>query len=75
VDTHSTTSKSPAKRSPRGRAGVEKATLNSRYRHAEERIKRIVDAWPPLSDEQREKLALILCPGGTRRSGSDSDAA
>jgi hypothetical protein len=42
------------------------ATLNSRYKHAETRIQRIVDAWPPLSAEQRERLALILCPGGRR---------
>lgn len=68
------TSQSPIKRRrPRGRAGVEAATLNSRYRHAEERVKRIVDAWPPLTDEQRTKLALLLCPGGTgRRDAGDA---
>ena len=31
-------------------------------------IRRIVDAWPPLSPAQRERLALLLNPGG----GSDA---
>lgn len=36
-----------------------------RFKAAEERIRRIVDGMPPLTDEQREKLALLLHPGGT----------
>lgn len=36
----------------------------SRYAAAEARIKKIVDAQPPLTDEQRTKLALILRPEG-----------
>jgi hypothetical protein len=35
---------------------------------AEAAIRRIVDAWPPLSPAQRERLALLLNPGG----GSDA---
>jgi hypothetical protein len=69
VDTHSSTTHNPVakrRRRPKGKAGVEAATRARRYGNAEERIKRIVDAWPPLTAEQREKLALILCPGGLR---------
>jgi hypothetical protein len=52
------------------RAQVEDATRSSRYKAAEERIRKIVDAWPALSDEQREKLALILCAGHTHQDGA-----
>lgn len=29
------------------------------------RITEMVDTWPPLTPEQREKVALLLHPGGT----------
>jgi hypothetical protein len=33
------------------------------YANAEDRIKRIIDSWPPLSDEQLSKLAAIIHGG------------
>jgi hypothetical protein len=32
----------------------------------EDHIRRVVDAAPPLTPEQRERLALLLHPGGDR---------
>lgn len=32
----------------------------ARYKYAKERIQKIVDGAPPLTDEQRDKLALLL---------------
>lgn len=29
-----------------------------------EYARRVVSGWPPLTSEQREKLARLLCPGG-----------
>ena len=52
-------------------AALEDARRRSRFKAAEERIKRIVDAAPPLTAEQREHLALLLHPG----SGGGADAA
>lgn len=43
----------------------DEARRNSRYHFARERIRKIVDGWPPLSAEQREQLALLLHPGGS----------
>ena len=34
----------------------------ARYKYAEQRIRRIVEAAPPFSDEQRAALAAILRP-------------
>lgn len=45
------------------------ARRNSRFTFAQRRIRKILDTAPPLTDEQREQLALILHPGG------DDDAA
>jgi hypothetical protein len=39
------------------------AQRNSRFHYAAQRIQRIVDGWPPLTEEQKEELALILSPG------------
>lgn len=36
----------------------------ARYKFAEERIKKIVDGMPPLTDEQLSKLAVLLQGGG-----------
>ena len=44
-------------------AALEDARRQSRYKAAEERIKRIVDGAPKLSDEQRAKLAALLNGG------------
>ena len=30
----------------------------------EDHIRKVVDGWPPLTDWQRDKLALLLRPGG-----------
>ena len=42
------------------RVVTEDARRVSRFKAAEERIKRIVDGWPPLAPAQRERLALLL---------------
>jgi hypothetical protein len=47
------------------KAAVEPALRSYRYKRARERIERIIDGWPPLTDEQREQLALLLHPGGS----------
>ncbi|HEY1002856.1 MAG TPA: hypothetical protein VGD83_24760 [Streptosporangiaceae bacterium] len=44
-------------------AALEDARRQSRFKAAEERIKRIVDGAPPLTPAQRERLALLLHPG------------
>lgn len=38
----------------------------------EDHIRRVVDAAPPLTEEQRTRLALLLAP---HRTGGESDAA
>jgi hypothetical protein len=43
-------------------AQTENARRQSRYRAAEERIRRIVDGAPPLTAEQRARLAALLSP-------------
>jgi hypothetical protein len=45
------------------RAHLERARREHRYRAAEERIRKIVDGAPPLTAEQRDKLALLLRGG------------
>jgi hypothetical protein len=44
-------------------AALEDARRESRFKAAQERIKRIVDAAPPLSDEQVSKLVTLLQGG------------
>lgn len=44
------------------RAATENARRESRFRFAEARIRKIVDAAPPLTSEQRAKLAALLLP-------------
>lgn len=46
------------------RASTEEARRQARFTRAQERIRRIVDAAPPLTTAQREQLALLLHPGG-----------
>jgi hypothetical protein len=46
------------------RADLAAATL-------EDHIRDVVDGWPPLTPEQRARLALLLHPGG-RRGGIDA---
>ncbi len=43
---------------------LEEARRNSRFKFAEERIRKIVDGAPPLTAEQRDQLAAILLGGG-----------
>lgn len=43
---------------------LEDARRQSRFKAAEQRIRKIVDAAPPLTPEQRAKLAALL-NGGT----------
>lgn len=53
-------------------AATENARRESRYHFAEERIRRIVDAAPPLTELQRARLAALLL--GARRP-DDREAA
>jgi hypothetical protein len=41
-------------------AHLERCRREHRFRAAEERIRKIVDGAPPLTAEQRDKLALLL---------------
>lgn len=43
-------------------AALEDARRQSRFKAAEERIRRIVDGAPALTDEQLSKLAVLLQP-------------
>lgn len=45
-------------------AATENARRQARYRYARDRIRRIVDGDPALTDEQRAKLAAMLDPAG-----------
>ena len=44
------------------RDATEGARRAARFKFAEDRIKRIVDGMPPLTDEQLAKLAVLLQP-------------
>ena len=44
-------------------AALEDARRQSRFKAAEERIKRIVDGAPPLTEDQLSKLAVLLYGG------------
>ena len=51
------------------RAGTEDARRIARFKAAEDRIRRIVDGAPPLTETQKAKLAiLLLAPGGDDRA-------
>jgi hypothetical protein len=43
---------------------TENARRAARYRHAEQRVRKIVDGTPALTVEQRAKLARLLLPAG-----------
>jgi hypothetical protein len=45
------------------RERTEDARRQARFKAAEERVRRIADGMPPLTPEQRERLALLLHPG------------
>lgn len=45
-------------------ADIERARRDLAAAKLEEYIQRVVDAAPPLTDAQRERLALLLNPGG-----------
>lgn len=45
-------------------AATEAARRASRFKFAEDRIRKIVDAAPPLTAEQRDRLALLLRSDG-----------
>jgi hypothetical protein len=53
-------------------AALEDARRQSRFKAGQERIRKIVDAAPPLTPAQRERLALLLHPG---TPGGGADAA
>jgi hypothetical protein len=46
------------------RKATEPARLESRFRYAQDRVRKIVAAWPPLTPEQKSELAAILSGGG-----------
>jgi hypothetical protein len=43
---------------------TEPARRAARYKFAQDRIRKIVDGMPPLTDEQLSKLAVLLHGGG-----------
>jgi hypothetical protein len=45
---------------PKPRRDPVEARRASRYKFAEDRIRKIVDGAPPLTQEQRDRLALLL---------------
>lgn len=47
------------------REATENARRLARFKFAEQRIRKIVDGAPPLTQEQRDRLALILRTGRT----------
>ncbi len=49
-----------ANRDPAAQAEVDKARQEYRYVSAQEYVRQLVDTWPPLTDEQRDRLALLL---------------
>ena len=53
----------PERTAEEWREKTEGARREARYKFAEDRIKRIVDGMPPLSDEQLAKLAILLRGG------------
>jgi hypothetical protein len=52
------------------REATEEARRSARFKFAEDRIKRIVAGWPPLTEQQRERLALLLNPGTDNGQGA-----
>ena len=44
---------------------VEAARARLREANAEAAVQRVVDSFPPLTDEQRSRLALLLAPAGS----------
>lgn len=44
------------------RTHTEDARRSARYKFAQERIKRIVNGYPPFTDEQLSGLAVLLTP-------------
>ena len=53
-------------------AHLEDARRNARFTYAERRIRKIVDGAPPLTDEQRSKLAVLLQAGAEVHCGGDA---
>ncbi|MCP2327594.1 hypothetical protein HDA40_006101 [Hamadaea flava] len=50
------------------RSATEDARRKARFKFAEQRIRKIVDAAPPLTEEQRRQLAALLAlPAGGAR--------
>jgi hypothetical protein len=44
------------------RDATTEARRNARFKYAEDRIRKIVDGMPPLTDDQLAKLAVLLHP-------------
>lgn len=51
-----------AKKDPAAQAEVDTARQEYRYTAAQEYVRELVDTFPPLSDQQRDGLALLLRP-------------
>jgi hypothetical protein len=45
---------------------TENARREARYKHAEDRVRKIAAGTPALTDQQRATLAAILAPAGDR---------
>lgn len=52
-----------AQRDPSGQAEVEERRRDFRFVVAEDYVRELVDAAPPLTDDQRRRLAAILTGG------------
>jgi hypothetical protein len=50
-------------RTPAQLRQIDEARRSARFTFARRRIEKIVDTWPPLTQEQRDKLAEILTSG------------
>ena len=56
-------------------ADVTELTRQLKCERASEYIREIVDAWPPLTDEQRTKLAELLKPVRVNAAGCQGGGA
>lgn len=55
-----------AKKSGKTADAIHRDSLSAEYRalKLEDHIREVVDGWPPLSPEQRDRLAILLRGGG-----------
>jgi hypothetical protein len=64
----------PERTAEEWREQTEEARRAARYRFASDRIRKIVDGMPPLTGEQRSKLALLLQTGTAELAARPAEA-